>query len=361
VDVAAARRHLEHLAAEPRPAGSAAEARARAYCAARLRELGFSVQEEPFQYSALPGRLATPLAGLASVMLLLGAAAAGSSGRALFALAVLAVGGVSLALGALWLMRRGVLTLPWRRSTGVNLVARRAEPRTWLVAHLDSKSQPVPIAVRALGVMASIVVWVAAYALAAAQLFGADVARMWPWIDLVGLVAGLPVIASVVRERSPGALDNASGVATVLRAVEQLAHEQPLGVLLTSAEELGLAGARSWVRDRPRGTAVNVDGVDDVGALRLIYSGRRPRALLATLADAAHETGKGVHSGPLLPGVLLDGVAFADAGWDVVTVSKGVWRTVTRIHTPRDSLSSLTGQGVAEAADTVARAARELH
>jgi Peptidase family M28 len=360
VDVAAARRHLERLAAEPRPAGSAAEARAREYCATRLRELGFSVEEEPFQYSALPGRLATPLAGVASVALLLVAGGAGSRGYPLLAISLLGAGGTVLALGALWLMRRGVLSLPWWRSTGVNLVARRVEPRAWLVAHLDSKSQPVPIAVRALGVMGTIAIWIAAVVMAGAQLFGADVAWIWPWIGLVGLVAGLPVIASVVRARSPGALDNASGVATVLRVVEQVARDAPVGVLLTSAEELGLAGARAWVRARARGTAINVDGVDDDGGLRLIYSGRRPRALLATLSDAARATGREVRIGPLLPGVLLDGVALADRGWDVITVSKGVWRTVARIHTPKDSLSSLTGKGIAEAAETVAHAVTEL-
>ena len=319
------------------------------------------MEEEAFHYSTLPGRLATPFAGVASVTLLLAAGGAGSRGHPLLALSLLVVGGASLALGAVWLVRRGVLAVRWGRSTGVNLVARRAEPRAWLVAHLDSKSQPVPIAVRALGIMATIVIWIAAYVVAVAQLFGVGVTWMWQWICLVGLVAGLPVIASVVRERSPGALDNASGVATVLRAVEQLARDHPVGVLLTSAEELGLAGARSWVRERPRGVAINVDGVDDEGGLRLIYSGRRPRALLATLANAARATGRGARSGPLLPGVLLDGVALADRGWDVVTVSKGVWRTVARIHTPRDSLSALTGRGVAEAAEMVALAVGELH
>jgi Peptidase family M28 len=151
-------------------------------------------------------------------------------------------------------------------------------------------------------------------------------------------------------------------VATVLRVVEQLARDAPVGVLLTSAEELGLAGARAWVHARARGggTAINVDGVDDEGGLRLIYSGRRPRALLATLSDAARATGREVRVGPLLPGVLLDGVALADRGWDVITVSKGVWRTVARIHTPRDSLSALTGRGVAETAETVAHAVAEL-
>jgi hypothetical protein len=360
LDISAARRHLEQLAVEPRPAGSAAEARARDYCANRLRELGFSVQEEPFAYSALPGRLATPLAGISSVILLGAAGQLGWRGHAALALAVAAGGGSLLVLGALWLMRRGVLSLPWWRERGVNLEARRSEPRYWLVAHLDTKSQPIPLAVRALGVMASILVWISALALAVVQLLGARVAWAWPWISAAGLVAGLPVAASVVRSRSPGALDNASGVATVLCIVEELGRDHPLGVLLTSAEELGLAGARAWVRGRPRGSAINVDGIDDQGGLRLTYTGRRPRELLAALLDAARAAKRRARSGLLLPGVLLDGVALAGGGWEVVTVSKGVWGTVARIHTPRDDLSSLTGRGVAEAADVVVRALRGL-
>ena len=49
----------------------------------------------------------------------------------------------------------GVLRNPWMRSSGINLVATRgtADPRTWLVAHLDSKSQPVPSAARVAGVI----------------------------------------------------------------------------------------------------------------------------------------------------------------------------------------------------------------
>jgi hypothetical protein len=54
--------------------------------------------------------------------------------------------------------------------------------------------------------------------------------------------------------------------------------------------------------------------------------------------------------GRLPPGVLLDGVALADAGWDVVTLSRGTLRTVARIHTPADALEHLSGDGIATAA-----------
>jgi len=184
----------------------------------------------------------------------------------------------------------------------------------------------------------------------------------WPWIAAVGALAALPVVASVVGARSPGALDDASGVATVLRAAELARRDRPLGVLLTSAEELGLAGARAWVRrgEVAAATAINVDGVDDQGALRLTYSGRRPGSLLKPLLDAARREGVTARSGRLWPGVLVDGVALADGGWRVVTMSKGTWRTVARVHTSRDEAARLDGAGMESAARVIALALQEL-
>jgi hypothetical protein len=42
-----------------------------------------------------------------------------------------------------------------------------------------------------------------------------------------------------------------------------------------------------------------------------------------------------------------------DAGWHVVTVSRGTLGTVARIHTARDSLAYLTGEGVALTASVI--------
>jgi hypothetical protein len=61
-------------------------------------------------------------------------------------------------------------------------------------------------------------------------------------------------------------------------------------------------------------------------------------------------------AGRLLPGALLDGVALADAGWHVVTVSRGTLRTVARIHTPGDSLEHLSGEGVVVTASIICAA-----
>ena len=303
-----------------------------------------------FSYSSVPGRWGTPIAGLITALLFLAAGHLGAHAHARAALGVLLAGALVLGASAFWLSRWGVLDLPFGRLRGNNLTATRGVPDLWLVAHLDSKSQPVPIVVRALAIIASIVMWLAATSLAAAQLADGALQSLWIPVTILGVLASIPVIASVVGASSHGALDDASGVATILRAAELLPPGTPIGVLITSAEELGLAGARAWAREVPSGRAINVDGIDDTGALRLIYSGRVPRALLSALGAAWPAPSR------LLPGALMDGVALADAGWQVVNVSKGSWRTVIRIHTRRDDLAHLEGRGAEEVAALIAGA-----
>lgn len=347
-----ARRHLERLARAPRPAGSDAERAARAYCGSVLARAGFTVHEEPFAYSALPGRAGTPLIGAAVLAMFLAAGHAGHHHRPVAALVVLAASGAALGLGAWWLTVRGVLRCPWWRARAANLVAVRGEPRVWLVAHLDSKSQPIPIVVRALGVALCLVVWMAALAMAAAQAAGARPGLAWLLLTAFGAAGALPLCASVVGARSVGAVDNASGVAAVLLVAERALPGAGLGVLLTSAEELGLAGARAWVEHagHPSGSAINFDGLDDTGVVRLTYGGTGYQPLMQALKAAATTEGLRVRCGRLFPGVLLDGVALARSGWRVVTVSRGTLGTVARIHTVRDDLSRLDGEGVAAAA-----------
>ena len=365
-----ARAILQRIAQHPRPAGGPEEAHARSYAAATLRAAGFTVSEAPFTYSALVGRWGTPIGGAASMAVLASVATLGGAGRAGAALSVLAgalvVGG---SIGG-WAARHGVLRAPALRRTGVNLVATRGNslPRVWLVAHLDSKSQPVPIGLRALGVMGTIVAWAGALTLAVTQALSgwAGAAGLWPWVAALGVVAGVPVLASVVTARSPGALDNATGVATVLLAASAVdAGAGPLGVLLPSAEELGLAGARAWAaqwRDDARapGVALNVDGVDDAGVLTVMTGARAPEAATVALGAAARVVGAPLTVRRLVPGILVDAVALADAGWTAITLSRGTWRTLARIHTPHDTVDRLEGRGVAEAATVLARAAQSL-
>jgi hypothetical protein len=356
-----ARDHLVAIGGVPRPAGGPAENAARAHCARVLSDAGFEVGEEPFEYSAFPGRYATAVAGVLSTLLLVAATLAACRGRTGVAAAILTLGAATLAAAARWTVRTGVVSGPWMRRHGSNLIATRgaARPDMWLVAHLDSKSQPVPMLVRAGAIALHGTTWVAALLLCVADWLGASLVS-WSFVGAAGVVTGLPIMASAVGDHSAGAVDNASGVVAVLLAAAALPRELSLGVLLTSAEELGLAGARTWVRTRPPATALNCDGIDDGGELHCMYSGRRPARLVAAFERAARAEGTALRAHRLLPGMLVDGVAFADAGWEVLTLSRGTIGTLARIHTPRDSIEILRGVGIDDAVLVLTRAAREL-
>lgn len=323
--------------------------------------MGFDVRELPFEYSGFPGRLATPFLGGMAAALVGVAGKWGVDGGRLGPLLVLGVGAIALFVGARWLIERGVLAAPVMREPGVNLEATHPgggdAPGVWLCAHIDSKSQPVPTLARSSGIVVEGIGYAWTLALTIAVMFGVTVDRYhWEFAAVVTLVGAIPVVLSMVGTRSPGALDNASGVATVIAAARQLAGQRGVGVLITDAEELGLAGARALARSRS-GAVLNCDGVDDVGGIQVMFTGRRPRRLLDGITEASKATGIAHEAGRLIPGVLTDSVAFTDAGLESVTFSRGSWSTLVRIHTRRDDLAHLRGTGIAETAALIAETA----
>jgi hypothetical protein len=346
--------HLARLAASPRPTGGPAIADARAYCAIELHRLGFIVREEPFEYSAFAGRFGAPSFGLllpAAATLAVVVANRGAADVPWFAIVIIALA-IAAAIG----LARGVSNAPVMRRTGMNIKATRgpSPAKLWLVAHLDSKSQPVPMLVRVAGVVV-LAVGLGGVALSLLVRPSAAVAAL-----VVAWVGGLPLMLSVVGTRSAGALDNASGVAAVLDAAAALSPALPIGVLISDAEELSLAGARAWARSRTAGVALNCDSVDDGGPLTAMFTRRRPSRLLSALAEASAASKETLRIRRLLPGILTDSVALADAGWETLTLSRGTLRTLLRIHTSRDNLQSMRGVGIAGAARVLARTASRL-
>ena len=353
-------RHLAALARDPRPAGSSAEEVARRYAEQVLADAGFSIAREPFSYSTFPGRYGTPIGGAIAATTVVAAAASGIAQDGGYApLAALVVGLLVLAAFAWGMLGDAVLTLPMARAAGVNVVATRGgrAPRVWLVAHLDSKSQPVPSLLRVIGVVMLVSALFLAIVAAALQLASLPSRMVWWVAALDALVGAAPVVASVVGARSPGALDNASGAAAVLAAAEMLEPQAAVGVLLSSAEELGLAGARAWATTRAPGVALNCDGVDDEGELTIMHGFNAPTDVMDAVRSAAARDVQ-VRRMPL--GLLTDSVALADRGWRAITVSRGSFASLRRVHTPHDSLAMLRGTGIHDTATVLARAAEAL-
>jgi hypothetical protein len=270
-------------------------------------------------------------------------------------LAAIGAGMLVTVLG-MWLAgSRGVLGFPLMRARATNLEATRGTPNVWLVAHVDSKWQPVSMIMRVAGVVGSSAALVACVV---AILGGFDHAA--GWLLAAAWLFSIPLMLSVVGTRNHGTLDNASGVAAVLGAVEQIPRDVPLGVLITDAEELALAGASAWAASQPPGVAINVDSIDDDGPLVLMYTGLPPETIISRIAAAASSEHEELRVLRLIPGILTDHVALGARGWTTLTLSRGTLRTLERIHTSRDTLDHMDGRGIGGAARVLARTISEL-
>jgi len=353
---------LDQLSETPRFAGSPAEVRARSLCREELERAGFGCKELPFEYSESPGRWGPPIAAAIQVATILIVARTAIHGGPLRALLVGAALVTALMFVSGDVKRRWITRFPLERARSVNLEARRGNPGVWLVAHLDSKSQTVPMLLRIASAVGLTVVTVAALLVLLISLAKVDgAASVWPAIEIAALAVALPSILCVVRNDSPGALDNASGVAAVLLAAQSSSNRKDLGVLITSGEELGLAGARAWAAGAKPGTQIiNCDTLDDAGGWRCMHTGPKPRRLSTAAETIATRLGLKLTVGRLIPGMLADSVAFADRGIDSVTVSRGTISTLARIHTRRDNSTTLAGTGVAAAAALLSALAEEL-
>ncbi|MFN2603650.1 MAG: M28 family peptidase [Gemmatimonadaceae bacterium] len=357
-----ARKLLEKIAAAPRFAGSSSEARARAFCAELLRANGFAVIENQIQFSEFTGKWAVPILSLllAAASLLINQVYY-RHGGALPALTFFAFTTAVIIYAGRWLGGRGTTAIPWLRSHSANLVATRGEPSVWLVAHLDSKSQTLPMLARIVAIVLSAVLTIFIMALLIAVVAGAVAA-----ISIAAIVAKIlalalvPLIFCFTGDRSPGAADNASGAITVLLALRAMQSRENLGVILTTGEELALVGARAFVRTQSaRGIAINCDTIDDNGRFRCMIRGERGVAV-ASMLSAAERLGFDVPVTSILPGILTDGIAFSDAGWDCVTLSHGNIATLARVHTSRDTREKLDGTGIAKATRLIVATIEEL-
>jgi hypothetical protein len=361
-------------------------------CDVILRGLGFRVSSEDFEFSAAPARWGPPLA---AALLAIIALAAGHMPFIVESQAlpfVTALGGLLVVgLAARWLARNGTRKFPLARMRSTNLVGVRgnsraaspgsspdSRPRVWLVAHLDSKSQTIPMLLRVLSVVAFAVLF-AALLVTLLVLFlpsiGIEIGLQHQSMHelkhvalalcMAAAASLLPLMLCFIGNRSPGALDNASGVAAVMLAAELVPPHMDLAVLITSGEELGLAGARAFLESQPSGVAVNCDTIDDAGKFIFMTTGERSKRLEAKIARAVERSASAENAGNpdirrMIPGILADNIAFTDAGWESFTVSRGNLGTLARVHTSRDRVEAVEGAGVAHAARLLAALVEEL-
>lgn len=170
-------------------------------------------------------------------------------------------------------------------------------------------------------------------------------------------------VGPLVRQPSPGAIDNGGSVVALLALAERLGERPPgepttVQIVFFAAEEERALGSRAWARELARaGGNVAVVNLESVGAsaeLALIaedgFALRRLRSP-AWLLDWVRGTAA-LPEVALPFGVLTDGRSFLDAGVPAVTLRAlddgGFPR---RLHSARDSRDRLSEAGIENAVD----------
>ncbi len=358
---------LQQLA-RPRLTGSTGAQEVADIVHERLSRLGYQIEDFPFTFSTWPGRFAVTAAGILFVAGSLGAATLLNMRHPGISLVILLVTLV-LCAGVATLAAPLTMMLPVGRITANNMLAMRpdAVPRYIFMAHLDSKSQPIPLAFRGPAIILAILSWIAFVIFALLGVLDpvwirADVTTV---LGVIAFIAGVLLIFCWVENRSPGALDNASGLATVLALAESERERDDVAFLITDAEELGLVGARAMAgKLNPVFGVINIDGVDDDGPIYVLEKFGMPARhiaphLVAAILQAADAQQVPAQRRNVPFGLLLDHLPMARANLPAVTVMRGSFASLRRVHRPADNLQNMTGVGI-EKMVSVLRAALVL-
>ncbi len=376
-DAQQAYHHIVQLA-HPRAVGSAGESRARAYIVAQFTRLGLNVEQERFDFSLF---LAEVLPRLISVAYTVGIiAACWMTPRQPLYASFLCVGMLLIALS----LTRWQKKLEWLYGVGKthnseNIVATSASPTGGtsdliFVAHYDSKSQVLPIGVRALCYCIAIGGLIGLTLLVLIQhTLNVQVSPFLIWAIGVPICSCLTLLQfNFTQNRSPGAFDNASGVGVLLELARCLtenpwSHMMHLTFLSSGAEEYGMCGALRYVQQHAtdynpnRTYVVNLDGVGAAGRLTLVTSYGIPpvvtsRKLGSAIVACGQEIGVEVSEVYSPAGIGSDQLPIASRGFETVTLSSGGFgKAAFKIHSKRDGIDLVHQDALQRVGDVLVR------
>lgn len=369
--------HVESITA-PRAAGTEGEKRAREYCVEMLRSAGVSVHEHPFSFSALPDMLFRLVPFGCGIVLWIismlftepSRTAAGILTGMLFAAII--ISRLPIPLGIL----HDIFSyLKSSNVTGHIPASEKMKRQLVFMAHYDSKSQALPIAVRALCIISLI--------LSALILLLSHVVAFYtnglPY-RIIATICGYSALACSVLllfnytgNRSPGASDNAAGVAVLLE-LARVFSLQPLrniqvSVLFTGAEEYGMAGAYRYVESQSglesNTQFINIDGVGgNVSVAMIGHSGKSFHRTGSTLTDGLTTTARtlSLHivKFTVAVGIGFDHIAAASRGYEAVTLCSRSLRMLFRIHSPRDTIDKVSSEAISSIGKLCETYVREL-
>ena len=384
-DAKRAYHHITQLAF-PRLVGSSGEAKAQDYIVQQFTALGLDVSRESFSFTKFPAEVFPCLLCGLFVPVVLSVPWFGEQ----FPIPVCLICLLSLAVALLftqWQKRFEGLYDVGKKHRSENIVATNSKkpnnktPALLFVAHYDSKSQVLPIAVR-----------VAAYGIAIVGLMAlttvmvievATVALFPDYITLVWLSGSIVIVWSVAgvttfcllllqinftQNRSPGGFDNASGVGVMLevaRVVMARGEKKSITFLAAGAEEYGMCGALRYIQAHadkydPENTyVINLDGLGVGKGVNVVTAYgippvRTTDAIMGFFRASGEALGIQVSERHLPIGVGLDSIPIASRGFETVTLTAGdVGRVVLKVHSKQDRCTLLNIESLQQVGELI--------
>ncbi len=360
-----ARRAYQHVKAIafPRGVGSTGETAAREYIVRHFRDLGLHVVREPFHFTKFPAEVLPRLVCAIFTPLVFMVPWLGE--RFSIHMCLLCLGSLAVAM-ALTRWQQPLEKLydvgkKWRSENVIatNDVPQTADAPTFIfVAHYDSKSQVLPIAVRAVAYGIAIAGLISLTGFILVQLLF----QLWPPNAVlwgIASVSGFCLLLlqfNFTQNRSPGGFDNASGIGVLLELARAGTSQKSRCIFLaTGAEEYGMCGALRYIRRRSctmhpierlakdeKTFVINLDGLGVGNSVNVITRyGIPPTRTARKLAEALRASGEalGIKTReryfPI--GVGFDSIPFASRGFEAVTLTSGdVGKVALKVHSKHD-------------------------
>jgi len=252
--------HIEKLALLRRFPGTPGEREAQEYLKGVGEEIGVPMKEEEFTYSSAPLTVILP-----GICVVLGLLCVTGSLTYLWGTPLCMIPGaillLAIYLGFKWSGTFELAGAKGGKSRSVNLLGeiKGTEPQGTVIlsAHYDSKSQTMPVVVRAafymIGFLFAILLGLALVVLGILSAAGPDYlgSRTGFWVTLIPAFFLVALAFNFTGNRSPGAVDNAAGEAVILESARVLSGEplKNFDVIVASfgCEEVGLCGSVSYL------------------------------------------------------------------------------------------------------------------
>ncbi len=382
-DAKRAYHHITQLAF-PRLVGSAGEAKAQDYIVQQFSELGLDVTREPFSFTKFPAEVLPRLLCGLFVLVVLSVPWFGERFPILICLVCLLSLSVALLFNQ-WQKRFEGLYDVGRKHHSENIVATNGRkpndntPVLLFVAHYDSKSQVLPIAVRAVAYGIAIV---GLTTLTTIMVINVVILGWFPdhiilgWLSdlIIWGVAGTTTFCLLLlqinftQNRSHGGFDNASGVGVMLEVAGVLmarGEKKSITFLAAGAEEYGMCGALRYVQkhadkyDQENTYVINLDGLGVGNGVNVVAGyGIPPVRTANVLADRLQVSGESlgiqVSERHLPIGVGLDSIPIASHGFETVTLTAGdVGRVALKVHSKQDRCTLLNIESLQQVGELI--------